>query len=248
PFSVFRRRALTVANGVTVAIGSANFGGYFFLSLYLQQVTGYSPLRAGFGFLPIGLTAFLGAFFGTRLVARLGVRNQLVLGPAVAAFGLIWMSLTVTPDRAYAAHLLVPLVLFGVGTGMTFVPMAMAGTQGMPPHQAGLASALINTTRQVGGAIGLAVMSTAATALTRHHLTTEHPPSAFTDGYALAFLIAGLGLVAAALLALTLPSVPTVTATSTTASSGQPTPDPATPDPATPDPADAPRPAPAPAD
>lgn len=206
PFSVFKRRGLTVANGVTVAIGAANFGGYFFLSLYLQQVTSYSPLRAGLAFLPIGLSAFAGASMGTRLVARIGVRNQLALGPAIAATGLIWMATVLTPQSAYLTDLLGPLILFGAGAGLTFVPMAMGATQGVPPHQQGLASALINTTRQVGGALGLAIMASAASSLTGRHSASESMSAALTDGYGLAFLIAGLGLAAATLLAFAMPT------------------------------------------
>ncbi|SEG42574.1 drug resistance transporter, EmrB/QacA subfamily [Actinacidiphila yanglinensis] len=206
PFSVFRRRSLSVANAVTVTIGAANFGAYYFLSLYLQQVERNSPLRAGLDFLPIGLSAFAGALLGTRLVTRIGVRNQLVLGPGVAAAGLLWMATTLAPGQSYPAHLLVPLILFGGGIGLSFTPMAMGATHGVPPDQAGLASGLVNATRQVGGAVGLAVMATAATSLTTRHVRADGLPRALTDGYALAFLIAGLGLAAGMLLALALPS------------------------------------------
>jgi predicted MFS family arabinose efflux permease len=85
PFSVFRQRSLTVANGVTTTIGAANFGGYFLLSLYLQQVNGYTPLRAGLAFLPVGVSAFTGSLIGHRLVARIGARSQLILGTGIAA-------------------------------------------------------------------------------------------------------------------------------------------------------------------
>ena len=206
PFSVFKRRSLTVANGVTTTIGAANFGGYFFLSLYLQQVNGYPPLRAGLAFLPIGLSAFTGSLISHRLVDRIGARNQLILGTGIAAAGLIWIAVTLTPVVAYLSTLLGPLVLFGGGIGMSFGAMAMAATHGVPAHQAGLASGLLNTTRQVGGATGLAVMATAASSLT-HGLSGSHSSAAaLTAGYRLAFLIAGLGLAAGMLLAFALPT------------------------------------------
>jgi predicted MFS family arabinose efflux permease len=150
PFSVFKRRSLSVANGVAVTVGASLFGAYFFMSLYLQQVAGYSPLRAGLAFLPVGLATFAGSLFGTQLVARIGFRHQLVLGPAVAAAGLLWLGLTLGAGDAYLSHVFGPLILFGIGIGLSFVPMTLAATQGVPPHQAGLASGLINTTRPRG--------------------------------------------------------------------------------------------------
>lgn len=204
PFSVFKRRSVSIVNAITVTIGVANFGGYFFISLYLQQVAGYSPLRAGLAFLPIGLSAFTGSMVGAWLVGRIGVRNQLIMGPALAAAGLIWMAAVLTPESAYLEHMFGPLILFGFGIGISFGPMAMAATQGMPTQQQGLASGLINTTRQVGGAIGLAALATAASSLTRHSIT-ESMPAALTNGYVLAFFIAGLGLIVGMLLAFALP-------------------------------------------
>ncbi|GAA5004752.1 MFS transporter [Actinopolymorpha pittospori] len=132
--------------------------------------------------------------------------NQLILGTAVAAAGLIWIAGALTPHEAYLSTVLGPLILFGCGIGMSFGAMAMAATHGVPSHQAGLASGLLNTTRQVGGAMGLAVMATAASGLTSRLLSTsEGAPTALTEGYKLAFLVAGLGLAAGMLLAFALP-------------------------------------------
>ena len=103
-----------------------------------------------------------------------------------------------------------PLVLIGLGIGMSFVPMTLSATTGVPPHEAGLASGLINTTRQVGGALGLAIMATVATTIATDHLVGHHGmAAALTDGYTAAFAIAGAGLIVGALLALVLPKVPT---------------------------------------
>src|SRR6185312_17225992 len=139
------------------------FGMFFFLSLYLQQVNGYSPLEAGLAFLPAALSILGGALVGTRMMTRLGVRRQLVIGPLMAAAGLAWLTQLSAGD-GYLAHLFGPLVLAGIGLGLSFVPMTIAATADVPIHHAGLASGLINTGRQIGGAIGLAAMATIASA------------------------------------------------------------------------------------
>jgi fucose permease len=137
------------------------FGCYFFLSLYLQDVKHYSPLRAGLAFLPMGFMTF-GALAASRLVWRLGIRLQLVIAPLVTA-AVFWLS-RLTTDSSYLGSLLVPLLLVGASIGVTFVPLTMAATMGVPPAESGLASGLLNTSRQVGGALGLAVLATIATA------------------------------------------------------------------------------------
>jgi MFS family permease len=140
-----------------------------------------------------------------RLIVRIGARNQIILGTAIGCAGLIWIAVALTPEHAYLATVLGPLILFG-GIGMTFGAMPMTVTQGVPAHQVGLASGLLNTSRQVGGAIGLAIMAAAASSLTSHLSNSESVPTALTEGYKLAFLIAGLGLAAGTLLAFALPT------------------------------------------
>ena len=143
----------------------------------------------------------------------IGARRQLILGPGLAAAGLFWLS-SIGAGDAYFAHVLGPVVLIGLGIGMSFVPMTLSATTGVPPHEAGLASGLINTTRQVGGALGLAIMATVATTIATNHLVGAHDAAAaLTAGYRAAFAIAGGGLVVGALLALALPKLP-VAATS----------------------------------
>ena len=207
PLGIFRRRSLSVANGIAVTIGAGLFGTYFFLSLFLQNVNGYSALRAGLAFLPAGLCTLAGALIGTRLVQVIGARRQLVLGPGAGRRRPL-LAVHVGAGDAYLAHVLGPVMLIGLGIGMSFVPMTLSATAGVPPHEAGLASGLINTTRQVGGALGLAIMATVAD----HH---RQPPgrapataAALTSGYRAAFAIAGCGLVVGALLALVLPKEP----------------------------------------
>ena len=196
PLGVFRRRSIAAANGISVMIGAALFSMFFFLSLYLQQVNGYSPLKAGFGFLPAALATLTGALSAPRLLTRLGVRHQLIIGPVLAAAGLAWLSQLSAGD-GYFAHAFGALVLTGVGVGLSFVPMTIAATADVPMHQAGLASGLINTTRQFGGAVGLAVMATIAAGA-----------SSPTAGYDRAFWISAAAMVIGATLALALPGKP----------------------------------------
>jgi predicted MFS family arabinose efflux permease len=212
PLSIFRRRSLSVANGIAVTIGSGLFGTYFFLSLFLQDVNGYSAMRTGLAFLPAGLCTLSGALVGTRLVQVIGPRRQLVLGPGLAASGLLWLS-TIGAGDTYLLHVLGPVMLVGLGIGLSFVPMTLAATTGVPAHEAGLASGLINTTRQIGGALGLAIMATVASSVAADHGLGRHSvDAALTSGYRAAFAIAGAGLVVGALLALLLPTVPTTAA------------------------------------
>ena len=202
PLGIFRRRSLVAANGIAMVIGAALFGMYFFISLYLQQAAGYGPLRTGLAILPAGIMSLVGSLAASRLVARIGARRQLVLGPALSAAGLLWMSRLSFGD-GYLQHMLVPLAMFGLGIGTTFTPMTLTATAGVPRAEAGLASGLVNATRQVGGAVGLAVLATLAAGATRHSAAYSSPaPVALTVGYDRAFLTAGLLLLAAAALAL----------------------------------------------
>ena len=196
PLGVFRRRSIAAANGISVMIGAALFSMFFFLSLYLQQVNGYSPLKAGFAFLPAALATLTGALSAPRLLTRLGVRHQLIIGPVLAAAGLAWLSQLSAGD-GYFAHAFGALVLTGLGVGLSFVPMTIAATADVPMRQAGLASGLINTTRQLGGAVGLAVMATVAAGA-----------SSPTAGYDRAFWISAAAMVIGATLALALPGKP----------------------------------------
>jgi EmrB/QacA subfamily drug resistance transporter len=207
PLSIFKMKTLSAANGIAVTVGAALFGMYFFLSLFLQQVNGYSPLKAGLAFLPAGLATMGGALTAPRLMTRIGPRRQLVTGLLLAAIGLAWMS-TVSAHGGYLAHVLGPVLLVGVGLGLSFVPMTMAATTGVPAHEAGLASGLVNTSRQVGGAVGLAVMATVASSAARGHAATVSAASAaLTNGYDEAFAIAAAALVVGAGLALLLPGM-----------------------------------------
>lgn len=203
PLTVFRHRALTMANVIGLANGAALFVMYIFLSLYLQQASGYSPLRSGLAFLPVGLATMAGALWGARLVARIGLRRQLAAGLLAGAAGLAWLS-QLTAGAPYAGHILVPLLLAGTGFGMSIVPLTMGATTGLPASQAGLASGLIQTSRQIGGAIGLAAMGTAAAAATAH-ARAGSAAAALASGYDRAFGIAAVTLLAGVALTPLLP-------------------------------------------
>jgi EmrB/QacA subfamily drug resistance transporter len=230
PLSVFKRRSLSVANGVAVTLGAGLFGSFFFLSLFLQNVDGYSPLRAGLAFLALGLTTLISALIAPRIVVFLGARNLLMAGLGIAAIGLAWLSRVGAGD-SYLLHVLGPEILIGFGFGLCFLPLTASATVGVPVQEAGLASGLINTTRQLGGALGLAVMATVASSIIAsneagHHSTAD----ALTSGYRAALLIAAGVLIAGVLLAtlLSKPSPPPAAAVSAQepARAGEATPDP----------------------
>jgi predicted MFS family arabinose efflux permease len=208
PLQTFRRRSLTFANILSTAVGAVVFGNYFFISLYLQNVKEYSPLRTGLAFLPMGLMTFAGALAASRLVRRFGIRRQLVIAPLVTAAAALWLS-QVGAHSSYFGSLFVPLLLAGASIGVTFVPMTMAATMGVPQAEAGLASGLLNTSRQLGGALGLAVLTTVAAAVTQSVLAVGgNHLAALTQGYARAFLAIAALSAFGALSAVFLPSNP----------------------------------------
>jgi EmrB/QacA subfamily drug resistance transporter len=202
PLRTFRRRSLSVANLLSTAVGAVVFGTYFFISLYLQQVRDYSPLHAGLAFLPIGLFTLVGALIASRLVRRIGIRPQLVLAPLLTAAAVIALSF-IGPHSSYVTALLIPLVVAGLGIGLSFVPMTLAATMGVPTQEAGLASGLLNTSRQLGGALGLAALAAVSAAAARTQLAHgATPAAALTHGYGRALLIAGLVSIAGGISAL----------------------------------------------
>ncbi len=203
PLGVFRRRPLSAANGVSLAIGASLYSVYFFMSLYLQQINHYTPLRTGLAFLPLALSGLCASLSASKLVARVGVRHQLLIGLMMSAAGLAWMT-QLSPGDSYWSAVLLPELLAGTGFGLSFVPMTLGATVGVPPHEAGLASGLLNTTRQVGGAIGLAAMAAAA-AVHTHSTAQNGAAAALTTGYDRAFGISAAVLIAGALVALVLP-------------------------------------------
>ena len=210
PLRIWSSRTLTAANVVVLLVGGATFGMWFFVSLYLQQVQDYSPIRTGLAFLPMTLCIVIGSTIASRAVARVGAKALLVAGMALLTIGLGWFTqLPVHGD--YLGAMLVPSLLVALGIGFAFVPAAISAVAGVKPQEAGLASGLVNTSRMFGGALGLAVLAALATARTNHDLhagATQH--AALTGGFHLAFVIgAAMSLVGALVATFGLPRVAT---------------------------------------
>ena len=208
PLRIFASRQLSAANLAVLAVGAASFGMWFFVSLYLQQVLGYSPIRAGLAFLPMTLCIVGGSTLASRLVQRIGVRPILTTGLFLQVAGLIGFAF-VQADGTYLADVLVPSLLVALGIGLSFVPATIAAVSGVAPQEAGLASGLVNTSRLFGGALGLAVLAAIATARTNtdlHAGMSEHV--ALTGGFQIAFVVAaGFALVGALIALFGLPRV-----------------------------------------
>jgi EmrB/QacA subfamily drug resistance transporter len=207
PLRIFRSRSVAGGNVVMFLMFGALFGSWYFETLYMQRVLGYSPLQAGLAFLPQTLLIAAGAQVTARLVPKFGPRPLIILGTLVAGGGLVWLS-QISTSSTFLADLFVPFVLIGLGMGLAVTPIAVAGTTGVARAEAGLASGLLNTSRTVGAAIGLAALATVAANRTSRALATTpgHTGAALTDGYALAFLVGAGLLVVTALVALaTLP-------------------------------------------
>ncbi len=211
PLRIFRSRSVAGGNAVMFMMFGALFGSWYFETLYMQHVLGYSPLQAGLAFLPQTLLIAAGAQVTARLVPRLGPRPLIVAGTLTAGAGLAWLA-QISTSSTFLAALLGPYVLIGIGMGLAVTPIAVAGTAGVTRSEAGLASGLLNTSRTVGASIGLAALATQAANRTSSVLsgapaTASRTAAALTDGYALAFSVATGVLVATAALALTtLPS------------------------------------------
>jgi EmrB/QacA subfamily drug resistance transporter len=196
PLRIFRSRSLSSANGIVFALGAAMFAMWYFVSLYLQQVLHYSPLKAGLAFLPMTVTIIIGSQVAARLVHRIGVKPLLAGGMAINAVGMLLFS-RISADGTYLGDVLVPGLLTAAGLSMAFVPVTIAAVSGVAPREAGLASGLVNTSRQMGGALGLAVLATVATAHANALIGAGHATAAaLTAGYGRAFEVgAGFALV-----------------------------------------------------
>jgi EmrB/QacA subfamily drug resistance transporter len=208
PFSIFRLRTLRGANVIGLLIGMSLFSMFFFISLYLQQVLGYDALKTGLSYLPLAFAIILSAGVASQLVTRVGYKPPLTAGMLMIGGALIWFS-QVNAGGGYVSDVLFPSILVGVGLGFAFVPVTVAAVAGTRPNEAGLASGLINTSQQVGGALGLAILAALANSRTADVIAGgEHNRAvALTEGFQRAFLIgAGFALVAAILSALMISS------------------------------------------
>jgi EmrB/QacA subfamily drug resistance transporter len=205
PFRIFRLRTLTGANVIGILLGASLFSMFFFISLYMQQVLGYSPIHAGLSYLPLAVTIIVAAGLGGQLVTRFGFKPILASGMLFVALGLIWFS-RVSVGGGFLGDILGPSLLAAMGLGFGFVTSTIAAVSGVKEREQGLASGLINTSQQIGGALGLAVLSTIATSRTHHVMASgvSNLQHALTDGFQSAFLggaaIAALGFLATLIL------------------------------------------------
>src|ERR1700733_14568905 len=199
PFSIFRIRTLTGANVVGVLVGASLFSMFFFISLYMQQVLGYSAIHAGLSYLPLAVTISLAAGVASQLVTTLGYKTVLAAGLLFIVAGLLWFS-RISVGGGFTTDILGPSLLAAIGLGFSFVTTTIAAVSGVEEEESGLASGLINTSQQVGGALGLAVLSSLATTHTEDLLGSGSGlKHALTEGFQAAFLggaaIAALGFV-----------------------------------------------------
>src|SRR3954466_15891630 len=165
PLKFFRLRTPTSANVLSVLIAASLFSMFYFISLYLQRVLGFSALEAGLAYLPLAGTIVISAGVASQAVERIGVKPALVFGLSMIAIGLAWFS-RVDADGTYVKDVLGPSIVAAFGLGFSFVPVTIAAVAGVPNDEAGLASGLVNTSQQVGGALGLAVLATIANSTT----------------------------------------------------------------------------------
>jgi EmrB/QacA subfamily drug resistance transporter len=203
-FAIFRRRTLTGANIVAVLVAMSLFSMFFFVSLYMQQVLGYDALKAGVAYLPLAAGIIVSAGVASQLVTRLGFKPIMVIGFLFVSAGLIWFA-QVSPGGSYLADVLFPSLLAAVGLGLVFVPLTIAAVAGISAQESGLASGLINTSQQVGGALGLAILATIANTRTQDVMTSARGnprdlPTALTEGFQSAFYVgAGFAILGAVL-------------------------------------------------
>lgn len=202
PLSIFRIKGLAAANLSYASIAAGMLAMFFFLTLYLQSVLDYSELQAGLAYLPFSLALAVVAGLVTKLFPRIGTRPFIVAGALVTGLGLFWLS-RIPTDGTYAADVLPGMLVMAVGAGAVFVAANTAANAGVPAAQAGLAAALLNTAQQIGGALGIAVLTAIATSRTANELTAGHAPAdAMTAGFRLALLVGGFLVLAAAVIGL----------------------------------------------
>jgi EmrB/QacA subfamily drug resistance transporter len=209
PFSIFRLRTLRGANVVGILIGMSLFSMFFFISLYVQQVLGYEPLEAGLAYLPLSVLIILSAGGASQLVTRVGFKPTLIAGMLLISVGLLWFSRVSAPDGSYVGDVLFPSMIVAVGLGFAFVTSTIAAVTGTEPDEAGLASGLINTSQQVGGALGLAIAATVASSTTSDLFASGEANRlvALNEGFQDAFLVcAGFGILGAILAAVLISS------------------------------------------
>jgi EmrB/QacA subfamily drug resistance transporter len=221
PLRIFRNGNRSSSYGIMFAIGSSLIVLFYFLTLYIQIVLRFSPLRTGFAFLAFAFGTAVCATMSSSVIGRVGPRPLLIVGTLVSAGGMFWLS-GIDADSGYAGSLFGPLLIVGSGIGLCFVPLTLAAVAGVRGEESGISSALLNASQQVGGALGLAVLGTVAATATKNRMLEllpgggkaggdgPMPPNlqhayndALAHGYSIGFLIAGFVLVCAAVVAAT---------------------------------------------
>jgi MFS family permease len=200
-FGLLRVRTVLGANVSGFILGTATFSMFLMLTLYMQQVLGYSAMETGVAYLAVAGTAILWSAVAAQLVSRVGVKRVLVVGMTALTLGLVYFT-QVSVTGSYLGDLLPGFLLIGLGLGFSFVPISIAALAGVQANEAGLASGLFNTTQQIGGALGIAALSTIATTQTQDAVEAGTAlPTALVDGFHSAFYaaiaFAALGIVAA---------------------------------------------------
>jgi predicted MFS family arabinose efflux permease len=191
PFRIFRLRTLTGSNIVGLLVGASLFSMFFFATLYMQQVLGYGPIKTGLSYLPLTAGIILSAGIGSQVATKIGFKPVLVTGMACIVAALVWWA-QISPDGSYVGDVLGPSVVAAIGLGLSFVPVTIGAVAGVEERESGLASGLINTSQQIGGALGLAILATIANSVTGE----SFDPVDLTDGFEAAFLVgAGFGAV-----------------------------------------------------
>ena len=206
PFRLFASRSLAGADLGALLVGAGIFAIFFFLILWMQVVNHYTPVKSGLAFLPMTLLIGISAGIGSQLLGRVGPRPLLTVGPILAGSGLLLLGLRLEPDSSYLTVVLPALSLVAFGMGMTFVALTSAAVAGVPQEDAGIASALLNAGQQVGGALGLAVLTAVSTARTTSLLSGSRggkPLPGLVHGWDLRFIV-GAGLLLTAGVAMSL--------------------------------------------
>lgn len=205
--SFFNKRWISVANATMFVVAGGMFGMFYFASLYVQQILGFNALEAGLAFLPVSFGIMVGAGVSQQLIGRVGVKPVVMVGMSLASIGLIILASTTQVDGTYLA-LLAGLLPMSLGMGMTFVPLTLVATAGVEPSDAGLASGVFNTSQQIGGALGLAILATFSVSRTEGLLegvsgaTAAQIQSATVEGFQTAFIVAA-GLMVVGLMLVT---------------------------------------------
>ena len=200
---IFRLRTLSAGNVAMLLVASGLFSMFYFASIYLQEVRGYSPLQAGFAFLPFTFGIVIGAGASQALIKRIGIRAVSFAGMTMGAAGMLYLT-QLDVHSTYFTSLFPSIAVMSIGMGMTFVPLTLLATTNVEADDAGLASGLFNTSQQVGGALGLAVLSTLATSHTSHLVASgTGAPEALTRGFDVAFAV-GAALIAAGIVVVAL--------------------------------------------